>query len=397
MSSTIDSAEFNSMFGEAMNRGGAHLDKVAEVTGLYIQEKLRENSFARRILPPQTVTQAELTRNEFDEGQVYIDDLEPDSIAMRVNMRGEPNKTYIQAERYSIRIETISSDKFVKTEQELRSYRMPLTKVIEQNTVKDIQEVNDEKFMEHVRAALVLATRSRHNDLQARGGVIGSTKANFQSVGEFAQYLFTRSTAGVTGGAGGTYNAPVTATPTDGFYSNIIMSDEATFTRRVITEGAKIMASRQLKAKVFLLHEFDWADSGSWTQDDAGLELLKEIVIGGYKYTTVSGYTFVTTVRDNAKILEPGQIYMFPAPEFLGRFLLLNNTQFYINKQGRYFTMEAWEECGIGFGNIKGIGLVLLAGRSVTLPNAWQDAAGVSGAGDLVGEFTLTNDKDAPL
>jgi hypothetical protein len=149
------------------------------------------------------------------------------------------------------------------------------------------------------------------------------------------------------------------------------------------------MASRQLKAKVFLLHEFDWADSGSWTQDDAGLELLKEIVIGGYKYTTVSGYTFVTTVRDNAKILEPGQIYMFPAPEFLGRFLLLNNTQFYINKQGRYFTMEAWEECGIGFGNIKGIGMVLLKGRSITLPNAWQEPDGTPAG--LTGTFTLTN------
>ena len=168
-----DAKEFNDMFGEALGRGQEALDKVAEVTGLYIQEKLRENSFARQILPPQTVTVAELTRNETDESLVYIDDLEPDSIAMRINMRGEPDKTYIQGKRYSIRMETITSDRFQKTEQELRSYRMPLTKVIEQNTVKDIQEQMDVKFMEHVRAGLMFATIARKNELIDLGHGIG--------------------------------------------------------------------------------------------------------------------------------------------------------------------------------------------------------------------------------
>lgn len=416
----IDGKEFNDMFGEALSRGGEHLDKVAEVTGLYIQEKLRENSFARRILPPQTVTVAELTRNVSDESLVYIDDLEPDSIAMRINMRGEPDKTYIQAPRYAIRMQTITSDRFQKTEQELRSYRMPLTKVIEQNTVKDIQEQMDVKFMEHVRIGLMFATIARKNELVDAGRVVDNSAdadnmggagagKNFRSAYHFVSYLLTgkvalvadggsltgdvATPANVTGSTAGTY------APVDGFFSNILLSQESSFNREVLASLVKICAARQVKARVILMHEFDWADHLAWTDQEAGLEIVKEIVVGGYKYTTVGGYTYVTTIRDNAAILEPGQIYVFPAPEFLGRFLVLQNTQFYINKEGRFFNMEAWEECGVGFGNVKGLGMVLLNGASVKLPNLFHEdggaptAAGAALAGleGVTGEFTLTN------
>ena len=170
--SEISATEFNSLFGEAMNRGGEALDKVASVTGLYIQDKLRESSFSRKILPPETVTAKELQRSVSDEGLEYIDDIEPDSLAMQVNWRGEPSKTYIEAARYAIRISTVSSDKFQKSIQELRSYRMPLIKVIEQNTVKDIHEIQDRTFMEHVRTGLMLASRRRMNDLVDRGSVL---------------------------------------------------------------------------------------------------------------------------------------------------------------------------------------------------------------------------------
>ena len=411
MTDAINVSEFNELFGEALNRGGEDLQKVAEVTGLYIQEKVRENSFARQILPPQTVTVAELTRNVNDESLVYIDDVEPDSIAMRVNMRGEPNKTYIESDRYEIRMETISSDRFTKSEQELRSYRMPLTKVIEQNTVKDLQEVVDEKFMEHVRIGLMFATIARKNQLVEEGLVVDSTAAttgqegaasgskNFFNAACLGSYLLSRNVDnaagllqdGTTPAAlqAGNLAAAGNLNLADGFYSNIVFSEETTFSRRVVKEVAKIPAARQLKARTFLLHEFDWVDSIAWTLDDAGLELVKEITIGGYKYTTVAGYTYVTTVRDNNKILEPGQIYAFPAPEMLGRFLVLQNTCFYINKEGRFFHMEAWEECGVGFGNVRGLGLVLLRGAGVNMPNVFFDTTGEPQL--TAGSFRLTN------
>jgi hypothetical protein len=418
--SQFDSQEFNALFSESINHGGDALEKIGEVTGLYIQDKLRENSFARKILPPQTVTTAELTRRVDDEGFSYIDDLEPDSLAMQVNMRGEPDKVYIQAPRYEIKFGMIASNRFQKSETELRSYRMPLTKVIEQNTVKDIQEKEDKIFMDHVRVGLMLATRARMNDMVSRGlvahdgddvsGASAVTNQNFASPAALASYLFTRNIADsvasgaldIAGTAPGTqaFVAGFDAThanynPAKGLHSNILMSESDTFVRDVLVQGVKVQASRELKAKCFLLHEYDWTDVLGWLDSEAGLELTSEIVRDGYKYATVGGYTFITTVRDNADIVQPGQIYTFPAPEFLGRFLLLEGTKFFIDKRGRFISMEAWEEVGMGFGNLKGLGLNMLAGASIELPKLFQNAAGA--AIDTVGKFTLTNDPTAPV
>jgi hypothetical protein len=416
MSASIDANQFNSLFSEALNRGGESLEKVAEVTGLYIQDKLRENAFSRKILPPQTVTTAELTRRVADEGFSYIDDLEPDSLAMQINMRGEPTKTYIEAKRYEISFTTISSDEFTKAESELRSYRMPLTKVLEQNTVKDIQEQEDKIFMDHVRSGLMLATRHRMNDLISRSQVIhrGDDGAqadysgrNFESGTALASYLYTRSVDDYATGGGaspspsGTWALTGTAdanyNPANGNFSNIIMSEESSFTRTVLRDAVKIQAAREMKARVFLLHEYDWTDTVGWLDSEAGLEITAEIVRDGYKYTTVGGYTFVTTVRDNPDIVQPGQIFTFPAPEFLGRFLLLENTKFFIDKRARFINMQAWEECGMGFGNIKGLGMILLAGASVELPRIWQDSTDTAITGGTTGTFTLTNDPTAPI
>jgi hypothetical protein len=409
--------EFNALFSDALSRGGEALEKVGEVTGLYIQDKLRENSFARKILPPQSVTEAELTRRVDDEGLEYIDDIEPDSIAMRVNWRSEPDKTMIQGKRYAIRLSTISSDRFVKSEQELRSYRMPLTKVIEQNTIKDMQEVQDKTFMDHVKAALMLGTRKRMNDLVSRGSIVhhGNAGATASSTAHknwanrflFASYLFSRVVGDTSNGGLAGVGAPNTAwgtsittahanyNPANANHSNILMSAETTFSRTVLRDVVKIQAAREMKAKVFLLHEIDWTDVMGWMDTEAGLQITGEIVRDGYKYTTVGGYTFVTTIRDNPDIVQPGCIFTFPAPEFMGRFLILENTKFWINKNGRFIEMEAWEDSGIGFGNIKGIGLIMLRGAQITLPNVFATITDTSAVS--TGTFVLTNNVAAPV
>jgi hypothetical protein len=54
-------------------------------------------------------------------------------------------------ERTSIPFFTISSERFEKTEQELLAYQMPITKIIEDNSVKDIQEIEDREFLDYLR------------------------------------------------------------------------------------------------------------------------------------------------------------------------------------------------------------------------------------------------------
>jgi hypothetical protein len=249
---------------------------------------------------------------------------------------------------------------------------MPITKVLEQNIVRDIQEQEDVSFMDHVKASLFLSTRHRYNELVARG--IVSTTKNFANETQLANWLFTQNKI---------YQAhPWAAAIPDsalnrakGFHSNILFSDQTEWNRIVLRDVVKVCAARQMKAKVFLMHEYDWSDTVAWSLNEAGLEITSEIVRDGYKYTTVGGYTFVTTVRDNPSLVQPGQIFCFPSPQFLGKFLILDNTKFFINRQGRFISMEAWEEIGAGFGNILGISAIILKGAELTIPVVFQDPA----------------------
>jgi hypothetical protein len=89
------------------------------------------------------------------------------------------------------------------------------------------------------------------------------------------------------------------------------------------------------------------------------------------------GLRFVTTQRNNRNIIRPGVIYGFPDANVLGRFLLLNQTQFWINKNARLIEMEAWEQIAVGFGNIHGIGAVVMNGATIRLRvNSTSDGAG---------------------
>ncbi len=377
--------QFNHLFGEALAQGGEAMTKVAQATGLYVQHKLRENAFSRKVLPPQTVTEKECQRSVTHDSLEYVDDIEPDSVAMHINWRGEPAKTYIMGKRYTIQFHTISSDRFQKNESELRAYRMPLTKVIEQNIVRDIQEQEDVTFMKHVKAALFLATRHRFNELRVRG-VVTSTAKNFQDEVDLVNWLFTQNKD-----LQGAW-APIpagTVNRAKGFHSNILFSDQSEFNRIVLKDVVKVCAAREMKAKVFLMHEYDFTDTVAWSLNEAGLEITSEIVRDGYKYTTIGGYTFVTTVRDNPDLVQPGQIFCFPAPNFLGKFLILDNTKFFIDRRARMIQMEAWEEIGAGFGNILGVSCILLKGAEITIPVAFQDAADVT---TTTGDLRVIND-----
>lgn len=288
----------------------AHLDssegkeKLAAVAQAYVRDKLRENSFARKILPPQTVTKAEMQVSVNHDTLVYIDEIEPNSRAMTLTFRGQPTARYIQGTRYEIPIFTVSSERFEKTEQELLAYRMPITKVIEDNSVKDIQEIEDHRFLVYVEAAV-----------QATGNIVR---------GEQAQ-----DDANVNGAGNGL---------------------RGTIQRNDIIALCKLLdGSRRRLAKI-LMNESDWDDVMAWTIEDFGDSVQSTVVVNGYTQEKLMGRTVIRTVKTD--ILQTGNIYGFTDPEWLGKFLILNNTKFYIDKVANLIFWQCWEDIGMAFGNV---------------------------------------------
>lgn len=299
-------------------------DKIAELGGSFIRDKLREVAFSRHILPPEQVTRADCQRSVHHDTLVKIVDIEPQSKAMAIDFRSQPSARYIRARRYEIPFFTISSEKFEKNEQELLAYEMPLPKIIEENSVKDIQEVEDRQFLIYGEAGVQAlqteanaVTNVKHNKTEINAGnslVVSVVK------GELAL-----------------------AASADDFTIRPIQRPD-------LVNLFKLMDGNRLRGERILLTEPDHDDILQWTVDDFGDKMQSETTVDGYKYNTLLGRKVVRTIKTD--ILRAGNVYLYAAPQFYGKFYILNNTKFYIDKIANRIMWQSWEDIGIGIGNI---------------------------------------------
>jgi hypothetical protein len=302
-------------------------EKIAEYGGSYIRDRLREVSFTRKIIPPEQVTRADCQRSVNHDTLVKIVDVEPKSRAMSLTFRGQPSARFIRGPKAEVAFFTISSEMFQKTEQELLAYEMPITKVIEENSVKDIQEIEDREFIVHCEAACqALQT-------EANGGT--ATALNWTNIDGAAvvEFSIIKGELARTAGQDDAVVRPIQ--------------------RPDVVELFKLLDSNRLRCERLLLTEPDWDDILQWTVEDFGDRIQSETTVDGYKYNTVLGRAYIRTIKTD--ILRPGNVYAFTRPEFFGKFYVLNNTKFYIDKVANTITFQAWEDIAMSIINIASV------------------------------------------
>src|ERR1019366_7404362 len=96
--SSVPARVLNDMFTQKVGTAEGK-EKIAEYGGTYIRDRLREVSFARKVLPPQQVTRAACQRSASHDTLVKILDIEPQSKALSMTFRGQPTARFIRADR----------------------------------------------------------------------------------------------------------------------------------------------------------------------------------------------------------------------------------------------------------------------------------------------------------
>jgi hypothetical protein len=333
-------------------------EKIAELGGNYVRDRLREVSFFRKILPPTPVQRTECQRSVNHDTLVKIIDVEPNSRAMSMSFRGQPTARFLRAPRFEIPFFTISSEKFEKTEQELLAYEMPITKIIEENSVKDIQEIEDRQALVYVEAAVQAV------QLDANGNSATAMDA-------------THVLAGTVVGSAVVKGEGALAAGTTDFVIHPVLKPD-------FIKLKKLLHRKKLRAERVLMTEPDYDDISAWTIQDVGMTIAGETSVEGWKASTVVGLKIIRTIKTD--ILREGNVYCFTAPEFCGRFYILNQTKFYIDKIANLITWQSWEDIGIGIGNIASIVKLELYSGSVT-PGATSSgfAAGLPVAEEALG------------
>lgn len=298
----ISQEVLNSAFSEMLDTDeGA--EALRSAGAQYIRMKLREESFARKILPAERVTKHDLQRNVKNDSLVRIVDIEPNSTAISIDFRGEAPMTFVEGGRYEIPFFLISTPEYTKTEEELLAYEAPVVEIVERNSVKDIQTVEDETFLKYVNAALI----------------------------QSAQWLAVE-------------NAGATAD------STLPLQSARYLTRamRTLEEG------NQLVSDCILMSKSTYLDLLGLPTEQVGDDLRSETFKDGYIYGNVLGKKLIVTIKED--LIPYGAVLVFAAPEFLGNFYVLGNTKFWIDKRANVISWKTWENVGIGIGNIKGMG-----------------------------------------
>ena len=316
----------NDLFNQKLDTAEGK-EKIAEYAGTYVRDRLREVSYARKIVPPQQVTRTDCQRSVNHDTLVKIVDIEPKSRAMSLTFRGQPTARFISAKRAEVAFFTISSEKFEKTEQELLAYEMPVTKIIEDNSVKDLQEIEDREFTIHIEAA-VQALQA-----EANGGSVTSLNATAVQGGSVVEFSVRK-----------------------GELARAASSDDGTVypvQRPDFVNLFKMLDGNRLRAEMVLISEPDWDDILQWTVEDFGDKVQSETSVDGYKYNLLLGRAYTRTIKTD--ILRPGNIYAFTKPEFFGKFYVLNNTKFYIDKIANLITWQSWEDIAMSVINIASV------------------------------------------
>lgn len=292
----LDAQTFNNLFIERLDTTEG-LQKTAAAGAAFVRSRIREVGFARRILPPESVTRADTTRSTDHDTLIKIVDIEHDSKAMAVNFASEADERYIQGKRYALPFFKVESEKFVKSEGELLAYDYPITKVIEENSVKDIQRVEDEKFIEYAEAAIAVTGKR-------------------------------------------------------------LVSSATAVDRKEMNSLFKMIDFDERSVGTVLMNTVDFDDYMIQPATEIGSPLASEITVNGYKYPTIMKRKLVLTNKHD--IVLPGEIWAFTDPAYLGNFFILNDVKFWIKKEADLVIWKTWEYVAEGFGNIKSIAKIEL-------------------------------------
>jgi len=295
LNSQADAALMTSGFINKIERG---LIKEAEVTASsYIRQVMREEGFLRKILTPIQITDDQLDRDAFTDKPKIIVDKEPNSKATYIPFRGAADNKYYEGKKFEVYFDIIESDHFHKDIFELKTYNNDIRQIIKDNVVKDVQTVEDGRFIAQVDA-LVSATA---NEVTIAGGL---TSPN-------------------------------------------------------LAEAEKVLAKVKLPNGVMLMNSSTEKELLKFPATSIGDTVASKRHLDGFQEGKVHGIRTLVTIK--RELVPDNVIYFFAPEEFLGKFFVLQDATFYIEHKGHNVMFYTYESIGVGLANVNAVAKVTFA------------------------------------
>jgi hypothetical protein len=255
----------------------------------FIRTKVRQESFAREVIRPILLEDDQIDRDENTDQPKKIVEKEPDSVATFVTFQGTGPRTWFRGPRYAVKFGKTESQRFTKNKWELMTYQNDIRKILSDNSVKDMADQEDTKFIDTI------------DDLAA-------------------------------------LNAAVQISTATAFQSSAFRKAFQAMVRRRQPIG-KILMTKELYYEALDLPATSVGDDVASRHYDEGIEDEEKLW----------GMPVVSTIKGD--ILNPKKAYVFAPENFLGNFFLLQDATLFIKQEADIIEFWSYAAPGFGIGN----------------------------------------------
>lgn len=297
-------------FGEKLWSGDkTFIKEAADTFSLFIQDKVREDGFARKLISPTYVSPTDLVLMEHTDQPAIMVDRDVDARAMTVPLRGRGEFRYIETARYVVYFEKIVSEKIRKSKIETLTQRTDYKKLFEDRIAKAMYKIED--------MTVVAAANKIINDLETSETAVSQGNLDIYS-------------------------------------QSIHYKNGETLDKDNIVKLFQLPTKNQMKVRTVLMTEYLKQELMHMTMQEVG-----DTVVGKYWENGVEnvnsfwGKNIVTTIKND--IVKDNEVFLFAPNELYGHFFILRDHTTYIEVDRDMVTIDSDAVIAHAVGNTKGV------------------------------------------
>ncbi len=291
---------FNRTFLDAIasSPDGA-VKNASEASSKMVRRRIRENGFARLILPFKPITDSDLNQLPNTELPVIIEEMEPESPgAKAISFNDTADTAFYRGDKFVVYFCKIVTPEFTKNIDELRTYKSDLRGVVTDNALKDMHTEEDSRFIKSIDRII-----------------------------------------GTVGGVGDA-----------GVAQNIEIDDS--IRRANFGDSANYIEDRNLNVGCYLANRKTARQFLKWDRNELGGDTAEKLAIDGLsalQEAKIMGFRMIFTIKRD--LVPDGAFYQFAEPGFLGKSYELMPITMFVEKKKDILRFSAMEKVGFTIAN----------------------------------------------
>jgi len=287
----------------------------------FTRNKLREDSFAEKIITPIDIANDELDKSQDPEILVKWNDREPDSPgAVTVPYGVVPSATQFTGTRYPSYFARIVTEKHSKDIDKLRGFTYDIRGVLMEQDVKNLATEIDTRFINTCEA--YIGSENTVNPLNGLG------------LPQYQQFA-----GGIT-------------------RENVVEAFKG-IKRLQVPFGPGQTDGGEQKG-VMLMNNITYDDFLKLGPSEVGWDTAQDSWTQGLNQKTVLGVKAVTTIK--SQLIPDGQIWLFTSEEFFGKYYRLHPLQVFMKTEAYLLEWFSYINLSLSIGNFKGMFLADFTG-----------------------------------